>query len=227
MYAIECRRIACARSEWNNSGPMALNAVDLQIRKGKIVGVAGPDGCGKGLLLNVIGLLEQRDAGDLVIEGNHVPHAGIGELAEWRDRTFGFLFGHPYLLPSFSVGENVAVPLFRICGGNAYEARCRTLEALEMVGLSGRESVLAGKLGREERWLAALARAVVHKPKCLVAISPPAECGLESLVRQIRDQLEITVIWSGDVPFVERFADRIVTMSAGRVIGECILREAA
>ncbi len=227
MNAIECRRLACARSEWNNAGSVELSGVDIEIAKGRIVGIAGSDGCGKGLLLNVIGLLEQRDGGDLVLDGNQVPKAGIAELAEWRDRAFGFLFDHPYLLPSFSVGENVAVPLFRLCGGNASEARVRTLEALELVGLSGKESELAGRLGREERWRAALARAIVHKPKCLVAISPPMECGLQSFVRQIRDQLAMTVLWSGNVSFVGRFADRIITMEAGRVIADSIAGETA
>lgn len=227
MQAIECRGLGCSRPDWNNGRSGCIRDVDLVIRKGSSVGFVGPDGSGKGLLLNVIGLLEEPDAGALWLDGVDVASVAPPDLVVHRNRAFGFLFDHPYLLPSFSVGENVAVPLFRIRGGDAVEARDRTREILDFVGMPDAENLPAGRLSRPARWRAALARALVHRPACLIAVSPPRECGLGELVPAIRRRFGTTILWSGDAEFVSGFADRLVGFREGALVSDTSVREAA
>ena len=182
---------------------------------GEVVGFCGPDGCGKGLLLNVIGMLEKADRGRLVVAGVDV--AGLPEqgVSNFRNEACGFLFGHPCLLASFTVAENVAMPLFRICGGGAREARDRTREVLEFVGIGGFESPRAGLLDPALRWRAAFARAIVHEPKILIGISPPAP-DLLPLAKLAAEKFGITVLWAGERSLLVHFAARIIEMRGGR-----------
>ena len=98
------------------------------------------------------------------------------ERAAWglRDRAFGYLFTHHHLLPTFTVAENVAMPFFRICGKREDLAAERTSEVLLFTGIRHLCGTPVGNLDDSTRWLVALARAIVHRPPLLVAISPPS-----------------------------------------------------
>jgi len=213
---ILCDNLTCERPGWNSRGGR-ITAFSGRFPAGEVIGFCGEDGCGKGLLLNVIGLLEKADSGRLVLLGHDAASFCEEETATFRNEACGFLFGHPYLLPSFTVAENVAMPLFRICGGEAREARDRTRLVLEFAGIGELETVRAGTLDSALRWRAAFARAIVHEPQILIAISPPAP-DLLPLARRAADQFGITVLWAGAHGAVAGLADRVITLENGRAV---------
>ena len=217
VSAITCESLTCLKPDWNNAGPARVDGFSAAFESGEVVGFCGQDGCGKGLLLNVIGLLEKADAGSLVLMGHDVEGFSEEEAATFRNEACGFLFGHPYLLPSFTVAENVAMPLFRICGGGALEARKRTREVLEFAGIGDFETARTGKLDPVLRWRTAFARALVHDPRVLIAISPP-DPDLLPLAKLAAAKFHLTVLWAGEREAVAPYADRIIEMQDGRAL---------
>lgn len=215
VSAITCEGLTCLRPDWNNAGPGRVLDFSASFECGEFVGFCGEDGSGKGLLLNVVGLLEKPDSGRLVLLGHDAAEFSEEDTATFRNEACGFLFGHPYLLPSFTVAENVAMPLFRICGGGAAEARERTREVLEFAGIGDLETARTGKLAPGLRWRAALARALVHDPRVLIAISAPAP-DLLPLAKLAAAKYHLTVLWAGDRESVAPYADRIIEMRDGR-----------
>lgn len=217
MSVIRCERLTCERPNWNSKGPGRIWGFSSDFDSGEFVGFCGPDGCGKGLLLNVIGMLEKADSGRLVLLDHDAAAFSGEDAATFRNEACGFLFGHPYLLPSFTVAENVAMPLFRICGGEAREARERTRQVLEFAGIGHLETARAGNLDSSFRWRAAFARALVHEPRVLIAISPP-DPGLLPLAKLAAQESGVTVLWSGERECLLPFADRVIALENGRAL---------
>lgn len=217
VSAITCKNLTCWKPDWNNAGPGRVVDFSATFECGEFIGFCGEDGSGKGLLLNLIGLLEKADSGSLVLLGHDVAEFSGEDTATFRNEACGFLFGHPYLLPSFTVAENVAMPLFRICGGEAAEARERTREVLEFAGIGDFETARTGKLDPVLRWRAAFARALVHDPRVLIAISPP-DPDLLPLAKLAASKYHLTVLWAGMREDVSAYADRIIEMEAGHAI---------
>lgn len=218
--ALHCESLNCRREMWNELAPSHFENISASFSAGEFCGFCGPDGSGKGLLLNVLGLLEPADSGTLAVNGILTGVLEPEDARQLRNETFGFLFNHPCLLPSFSVAENVAMPLFRICGGDARTARERTLEVLEFCGIGALETTLAGRLDPEERTLAALARALVHEPGILIAISPRENDALLRLGRRAAEELGLSVLWAGSGRGLNSHAHRLLHFQAGHLLEE-------
>jgi ABC-type lipoprotein export system ATPase subunit len=109
------------------------------------------------------------DSGEIIVDGRLVTHLEIDDLGEIRNRKYGFLFSSPFLLPAFTVLENVALPLFKIAQVGATEAKVITEEILEIVGVSRIATTAVEQLDGLDEMLAALARALVHHPRVLIA----------------------------------------------------------
>lgn len=217
---LSCDALACQREHWNDVGPSAVAPVTASFEAGSFCGFTGRDGCGKGLLLNVLGLLEPADSGSLFLGGSSVASLAEDELRRARNESFGFLFTHPCLLPSFSVAENVAMPLFRICGGEPRSVRERTMEILDFVGMGEYEGLLTGRLTAEGLQRVALARALVHRPKILVAISPRDEEHILHLAGRAARQMDLCVLWAGKKDAVLSQANRLIEMENGRILSD-------
>lgn len=215
--ALRCDSLSCMRDQWNELAPSQVEDVSASFAAGEFCGFCGPDGSGKGLLLNLLGLLEPPDSGTIAVNGILAGSLAAEEAQQLRNETFGFIFNHPCLLPSFSVAENVAMPLFRICGGDAREARDRTIEVLEFCGIASLETTLAGRLDSEDRTRVALARALVHQPGILVAISPRENDTLLALGRRAADERGLCVLWAGPEEGLARHAHRILHLDRGRI----------
>jgi ABC-type lipoprotein export system ATPase subunit len=140
-----------------------------QFRTGSFYHLSGPEFGGKCLLLKILGLLWPADSGEIFIDGSSVAGLETNDLGEVRNRKFGFLFSSPFLLPAFTVLENIAMPLFKIAQVEPSEAEIITEEILEMVGVSRIAGAGVGRLNGLEEMLAALARALVHHPRVLIA----------------------------------------------------------
>lgn len=162
--------------------------------------LSGSEFGGKSLLLHLLGLLTKPASGQVLMEGQPVAGLDPEELSDIRNRKFGFLFSAPFLLPAFNVLENVAMPLFKITQVNAREAKAITETVLELVGISQIADARVSQLRPAEERLAALARAVVHRPRILIGENIGAmldEGAGEHLLlkmRQICQRLGITVI---------------------------------
>lgn len=213
---LACEDLSCRRENWNDSGLSRIERITAEFHAGKFYGVCGEQGSGKGLLLNVLGLLEPPDTGKLTVGGEIAWDLPQDEAMQLRNEAFGFLFDHSCLLPSFSLAENVAMPLFRICGGDAREARQRTMAALEFCGIDDLESTLAGRLSDANKMRAALARALVHEPSILIAISPQAEESFLELGGRVARELGLCVLWAGKESELARQADQLIAMKEGR-----------
>ena len=176
-------------------------------RSGEITGFCG--GRDFAPLLNALGMIERPSSGTLSVLGEDV--LAMEEKDAWRlrDRAFGYLFTHHHLLPTFTVAENVAMPFFRICGKREDLAAERTSEVLLFTGIRHLCGTPVGNLDDSTRWLVALARAIVHRPPLLVAISPPSP-DLLPLVRCLSDNEGMAILWSGEKNHLQPFADRIV-----------------
>jgi putative ABC transport system ATP-binding protein len=150
---------------------LALKDIDLHIGRGEFVAMMGPSGCGKSTLLNLIGLLDRPGAGSVRIDGKAVASYRDREVAQLRNRTFGFVFQSFHLIPDLRVIDNVELPLlYRSIGGS--ERRKLAREALERVGLGARMDHYPNQLSGGQQQRVAIARAIVGKPLVLLADEP-------------------------------------------------------
>jgi lipoprotein-releasing system ATP-binding protein len=146
-----------------------LRGIDLEIGSGEMVTIVGPSGAGKSTLLHLIGTLDLPSGGRILYEGQDVTQLGSSELAEFRNRSIGFVFQFHHLLPEFTALENVMMPGL-IQGRRRLEDRARQL--LDEVGLTPRLTHRPGELSGGEQQRVALARALLMKPKLVLADEP-------------------------------------------------------
>ena len=136
----------------------ALRGVDLDVRQGEMVAVMGPSGCGKTTLLNCLSGLDEVDSGEIRVENTELHSLPDDERSDYRARRMGFVFQLYNLLPVLSAVENVEMPLL-VSGTKPGEARSRSMEILDVVGLSDRAHHLPGELSGGQRQRVTIARA--------------------------------------------------------------------
>lgn len=185
----------------------------MEFQSALVHGIHGREGSGKGLLLHLLGLLDRPDSGIISVFGKDVSKWDSSALAIQRNSLFGYLFRHPYLLPSFSVAENIAMPLLKIRGVSAEEASDRTRSMLEFAGLPDLGDFPVCQLDCITQQHIALIRALIHQPKILIAVSPfPA---ILPLARLAAHEMGITVICTGEEDFLATNCDRLFVMKKG------------
>jgi len=137
-----------------------LKDINLSVDKGESVAIVGPSGCGKSTLLNLIGGLDQVDAGDVVIAGKSIKKMDQDQLAAFRNQTLGFIFQLHHLLPQCTLLENTLIPTL---AGNAREdkAKERAMSLLTKLGIDERADHFPAELSGGEQLRAAVARALI------------------------------------------------------------------
>jgi ABC-type lipoprotein export system ATPase subunit len=165
---LRTRNLSAEYANDQNSMEM-IRDFTYQFRPGSFYHLSGSEFGGKRLLLQILGLLLPPVSGDIIVDGSSVTNLDLDSLGEIRNRKFGFLFSSPFLLPAFTVLENVAMPLFKITQVDPSEAKVITEEILEIVGVTRIATMEIGQLDGLEEMLAALARALVHHPRVLIA----------------------------------------------------------
>jgi lipoprotein-releasing system ATP-binding protein len=148
-----------------------LKGIDLAIGAGEMVAVLGASGAGKSTLLHVLGTLDLPTSGTLQFDGRDITRLSPAQLADFRNRSIGFVFQFHHLLPEFTAVENVAVPAM-IGGTPRPDAMARASKLLDRVGLSHRLTHRPGELSGGEQQRVALARALVMEPRLLLADEP-------------------------------------------------------
>jgi putative ABC transport system ATP-binding protein len=193
---LSCQDLCCQRTNWNQCDHACIREVTLSFSSGTFYDFCGPDHPGRDLLMNNLALLEPWDSGTIWLNGRNLQETSESDLRRLRNETFGFVFDHPCLLPSFSVAENVAMPLFRICGADADAARERTYDVLHFCGIPGLQNQLASRLASSAQHRAALARALVHRPRILVGICASTASDLYALAWRAAEELGLCVFWT-------------------------------
>ncbi len=166
-----------------------LKGITLRIEPGRSVVVVGPSGCGKSTLLNIIGGLDHPTSGRVLLEGQDLAGLNDEELARIRNRQIGFVFQLHHLLPQCTVLENVLIPTLAEGDSSARgEVRKRAEALLARVGLEDRMSYRPGELSGGQRQRVAVARALINRPKLLLADEPTGSLD-ESTSQSIADLL--------------------------------------
>lgn len=149
-----------------------LRGVDLQVDGGEAVVILGPSGSGKSTLLHVVGTLDRPTTGRIEIDGRDPFTLDEAELARFRNRSVGFVFQDHYLLPQYSVLENVVLPSLAFPSEDAGQAPFRARQLLDRVGLSHRLDHRPSQLSGGERQRVAIVRALLHSPSLLLCDEP-------------------------------------------------------
>ena len=202
----------------------ALDGVSLNLRDNEFVAILGPSGSGKTTLLNVIGGLDRYDSGDLIINGISTKKYTDRDWDSYRNHTIGFVFQSYNLIPHQSVLANVELAL-TISGISPSERKKRAKAALEAVGLGNQLHKKPNQMSGGQMQRVAIARALVNNPDILLADEPTGALDSETSV-QIMDLLKevakdrLVVMVTHNPELAEEYANRIVRVKDGRIIGD-------
>ena len=200
----------------------ALNNINIHITKGEFVAVMGPSGCGKSTLLNVVGMIDDPSSGDYYFDGQEVGHRSENDLVDLRKKNIGFIFQNFNLIDDLSVSENVDLPLLYM-GLSKAERRQRVADALELVGLANRADHKPQELSGGQQQRVAVARAIVSKPKLILADEPTGNLDTKNgddvmnLLRELKES-GVTILMVTHSPEHGQRADRIIEMLDGEVV---------
>ncbi len=197
-----------------------LTHVDLSVRAGEVVAIVGASGTGKSTLLHLLGALDEPTGGDILMEGRS--YSGMSEFQrdELRNRKLGFVFQFHHLLREFTALENVMMPLL-IGGVDEGHARERAEKMLADVGLAGRMTHRPAALSGGEQQRCAVARALVHDPRVVLADEPSGNLDnanserLHELLFGLARDLETSLLLVTHSPQLAQRADRVLLLENG------------
>ena len=209
----------------------ALDDVSLVIAEGDFVAIMGPSGSGKSTAMNVIGCLDTPTSGDYLFQGVEVGQMARNQRALIRRNLIGFVFQHFNLLARTTALENVELPLI-YRGSPQAERRALAMDALDRVGLKGREHHTSGELSGGQQQRVAIARAIVTNPALLLADEPTGNLDTRTsreimeLVTSLNRDQRITVVMVTHEDDIAAHARRVIRFVDGRVESDRVRGEA-
>lgn len=199
-----------------------LKGIDLNVGAGEIVSIVGPSGAGKTTLLQIIGSLDRPDSGSVSYDGRNIFELNDKRLARFRNSSIGFIFQFHQLLPEFTLQENVAMPAL-IGGAGKSDAMKRAAHLLNYLGLADRMTHRPAQLSGGERQRGAVARALINRPKAILADEPSGSLDthnraeLHQLFFNLRRDFGQTFVIVTHDESLARMADRTITMRDGEI----------
>ncbi len=224
MSFISCTDL-CKYYQQGDAVIKGLDHVSLEIEQGSFICLSGPSGSGKTTLLNAIGGLDSLDSGEIAIDGERVDLLGKAALADLRLYHIGFVFQAYNLIPVLSARENVEF-VMQVQGVGPAERKSRSSMILKEVGLEGMEDRRPAQLSGGQQQRVAVARAIVSRPKLVLADEPTANldsASMEKLMtyfRELNRVHKVTFIIATHDQRVMDWAERRVSMVDGRVVGD-------
>jgi ABC-type antimicrobial peptide transport system, ATPase component len=205
---------------------VALNNLSIHVREGEFVAVMGPSGCGKSTLLNIVGLLDDLDGGSYLFNGVEVAKFNERKRSDLRKHNIGFVFQSFNLIDELTVFENVELPLI-YTKVPAAERKKRVEEVLEKVQIMHRRNHFPQQLSGGQQQRVAVARAVVNRPKLILADEPTGNLDSNNgnEVMQLLTELNeagTTIVMVTHSEHDARYADRIIRMLDGQVLMETV-----
>ncbi len=204
----------------------ALNDINLEIKEGEYVAIMGPSGCGKSTLLNVLGLIDQASSGEYFFLGEEVAKSSERKRAGIRKNNIGFVFQSFNLIDELTVYENVELPLLYL-GFSASERKKRVSETLEQMALMARKNHFPQQLSGGQQQRVAVARAVVARPKLILADEPTGNLDSthgEEVMKLMSDLHDAgtAIIMVTHSPTYAEYAQRIIHLFDGHIVSENI-----
>lgn len=198
--------------------------INLDIEEGEFVSIIGQSGSGKSTMLNILGTLDSPTNGEVYINGNRTDSMSKNELAVVRNKDLGFIFQFHYLLPEFTVMENVLMPYMLSGQKITKEIKARAEELLEIVNLSKVKNNKATDLSGGQQQRGAIARALINNPKIVLADEPTGNLDskttdeIYTLLRDINKKYNTTFVVITHDQKIANKADRIITVGDGKII---------
>jgi len=206
---------------------VALNKLSIEVKEGEFVAVMGPSGCGKSTLLNILGMLDDPDAGSFVFNGIEVAHFNERRRADLRKTNIGFLFHIVNLIDELTVFENVELPLI-YTGVKSADRKKRVEQVLDKVQIMHRRNHYPQQLSGGQQQRVAVARAVVNHPKLILADEPTGNLDsnngneVMALLTELNEQ-GTTIVMVTHSEHDARYSHRIIRMLDGQTVTENIL----
>lgn len=205
-----------------------LRGVDMSAREGELTAIVGQSGSGKSTLLHLLATLDQPDGGEVHFDGRRIDNLPSRQRDAIRNREIGIIFQFYHLLPELTTVENVLMPMLIERGFVSYlrsrgSARKRAVELLELVGLGHRLKHRPRELSGGEMQRAAIARALIARPKLLLADEPTGNLDrkngdeIMSILRRLNEQEDLTIVMVTHDQGIAETADRTVRLVEGRV----------
>jgi lipoprotein-releasing system ATP-binding protein len=199
-----------------------FEAINFRVRRQEMLAIVGQSGAGKSTLLHILGALDTASAGEVYFESTLLRSLTPVEAADFRNREIGYVWQFHYLLPEFTAAENVALPLLAR-GKSKKEALQEAIHWLDEVGLADRSTHRAGELSGGEQQRVSIARALITKPKLLLADEPTGDLdnqtaeALFSLIERLHASYGLTsILVTHNMPLARR-CERVLRLAHGRV----------
>lgn len=199
-----------------------LDQLNLDLYAGEMVAIVGSSGSGKSTLLHVLGGLDHADEGSIIVNDKEITRLSEKERCRFRNHYLGFIYQFHHLLPEFTILENVSMPLW-IAGVSHQEAKQRSLGILEKVGLAARVHHRMSELSGGERQRAAIARALVTAPKCVLAdeltgnLDHAMALKIVDLMKQLTREMQATMVLVTHDLALAALCDKCFTLREGKL----------
>lgn len=214
-------QISDLKKYYNDKRVIALNGVDLRIKKGEFVSIIGPSGSGKSTLLNLIGSLDLANEGEIKVNGVDLRYGT--EFSDFRSNIIGFIFQEPLLIPNFTALENIMVPM---CwnGKNEKEMFEIAFNLLKYLDLDKKSNDLVKYFSGGEKQRVVIARSLVNNPKIILADEPTGSLDSKNakeiinLLIKIHKEKEVTLVLVSHDMEIAAMADRIIKIKDGKIV---------